>query len=406
MKIVICAVPYSPNLGDGVIYENIKQLLLERVPGAQVSALDIAGRDDYVKTGISKKSLVNKVPKRLRPYAVCTYFSLQYFLRWRRKWVSQLADADLVVVGGGQLLLDVHLNFPVKLFLLSKAVKAAGKSGKVAVFGVGVSKSMSSAGTGLTRRTWENLAPIQASTRDIASAQNLKLILGQPLDVKVTPDPGIYSQQTFAAFLPPRATGNVLGICISSPLELNQAGMEKQDYSERIGKYFQELAIQAVTLGYRVHLFTNGSPEDEAFKDALAAGLDPEIVNLPRPGVPSQLVANIGQCDCVIAHRLHANIVAYALDIPSIGLNWDSKVQSFFELTGRGRFFMPAPVPDVTRTFKLLYQALQVDGTGEKLRLTQQLTTEIAALLERSGLAGKVHAAEADSAARAVTAAA
>jgi len=406
MKIVICAVPYSPNLGDGVIYENIKQLLLERVPGAQVSALDIAGRDDYVKAGISKKSLVSKVPKLLRPYAVCTYFSLQYFLRWRRKWVSQLADADLVVVGGGQLLLDVHLNFPVKLFLLSKAVKAAGKSGKVAVFGVGVSKSMSSAGTGLTKRTWENLAPIQASTRDIASAQNLKLILGQPLDVKVTPDPGIYSQHTFAAFLPPRAIGNVLGICISSPLELNQAGMEKQDYSKRIGKYFQELAIQAVTLGYRVHLFTNGSPEDEAFKDGLAAGLDPEIVNLPRPGVPSQLVANIGQCDCIIAHRLHANIVAYALDIPSIGLNWDSKVQSFFELTGRGRFFMPAPVPDVTRTFKLLYQALQVDGAGEKLRLTQQLTTEIAALLERSGLAGKAPAPGPDPAARAVTAAA
>jgi len=406
MKIVICAVPYSPNLGDGVIYENIKQLLLERVPGAQVGALDIAGRDDYVTAGISKKSLVSKVPKLLRPYAVCTYFSLQYFLRWRRKWISQLADADLVVVGGGQLLLDVHLNFPVKLFLLSKAVKAAGKSGKVAVFGVGVSKSMSSAGTGLTKRAWENLAPIQASTRDIASAQNLKLILGQPLDVKVTPDPGIYSQQTFAAFLPPRAAGNVLGICISSPLELNQAGVEKQDYSERIGKYFQELAIQAVTLGYRVHLFTNGSPEDEAFKDALAAGLDPEIVNLPRPGTPSQLVANIGRCDCIIAHRLHANIVAYALDIPSIGLNWDSKVQSFFELTGRGRFFMPAPVPDVTRTFKLLYQALQVDGTGEKQRLTQQLTAEIAALLEHCGLAGRAPAPGPDAAARAVTAAA
>lgn len=408
MKIVICAVPYSPNLGDGVIYENIKQLLLERLPGAEVSALDIAGRDDYVKAGISKKSLVNKVPKLLRPYAVCTYFSLQYFLRWRSKWIAQLADADLIVVGGGQLLLDVHLNFPVKLFLLSKAVKAAGKSGKVAVFGVGVSKSMSSAGTGLIKRTWENLAPIQASTRDVASAQNLKLILAQPLEVKVTPDPGIYSQQTFAPFLPPRTAGNVLGICISSPLELNQAGVEKQDYSERIGKYFQELAQQATTLGYRVHLFTNGSPEDEAFKDALAAELDPEIVNLPRPGVPSQLVANIGQCDCIIAHRLHANIVAYALDIPSIGLNWDSKVQSFFELTGRGRFFIQAPVPDVTRTFKLLYQALQVDGTGEKVRLTQQLTTEIAALLERSGLAGKAFAPESepDQAGRAAAAAA
>ena len=391
MKIVICAVPYSPNLGDGVIYENIRQLLLERIPGAQVSALDIAGRDDFSVATVSKKSLINKVPKLLQPSAVCVYFGLQYVLRWRRKWIERLTGADLVMIGGGQLLLDVHLNFPVKLFLLSCVLKAMGKSGKVAVFGVGVSPSMSAAGTWLLRRTWCNLAPVYVSTRDSASAENLQRILARPLEVRVTPDPGIYSQQTFADFLPQRCRGNILGICISSPLELNQADMEKQDYGQRISAYFLELARQASASGYQVHLFTNGAPEDEALKDMLAADLGPGLVlNLPRPTLPAQLVANISRCDSIIAHRLHANIVAYSLDIPSIGLSWDSKVRSFFSLTGRDDFFMQESIPDVAGTLELLQQALRAGAGDEKTCLTQQLTVEISALLSDSGLTAKM----------------
>ncbi|WP_211464146.1 polysaccharide pyruvyl transferase family protein [Collimonas silvisoli] len=388
MKIVICAVPFSANLGDGVIYENIRELLLERLPNAHISALDIAGRDDFSVAAVSRKSLIHKVPKLLLPSAVCLYFALQYVLRWRRKWTERLAGADLVMIGGGQLLLDVHLNFPVKLFLLSCILKTVGKSGKVAVFGVGVSPSMSTAGTWLLRRTWRNLAPVYVSTRDSASAENLQRILARPLDVSVTPDPGVYSQQTFAAFLPQRGPGNILGICISSPLELNQSDLEKQDYGRRIGAYFLELARQASASGYQVHLFTNGAPEDEVFKNMLAADLSPgQVLNLPRPALPAQLVANISRCGGVIAHRLHANIVAYSLDIPSIGLSWDSKVQSFFSLTGRDDFFIRESIPDVAGTLKLLQHALQTGAGKEKSRLTQQLMAEISTLLNDSGLA-------------------
>jgi len=387
MKIVICAVPYSPNLGDGVIYENIRQLLLERVPGAQVSALDIAGRDDFSATSVSRKPLMHKVPKLVLPAAVCVYFGLKYVSGWRRKWMARLAGADLVIIGGGQLMLDVHLNFPVKLFLLSCILKTLGKSGKVAVFGVGVSPSMSAAGTWLLRRTWRNLAPVYVSTRDRESAENLQRILASPLDVGVTPDPGIYSQRTFAASLAQRSPGNILGICISSPLELNQSDMETQDYGRRIGAYFRELARQASAAGYRVHLFTNGAPEDEALKNKLAADLAPgQVLNLPRPALPSQLVVNISRCDSIIAHRLHANIVAYALDIPSIGLSWDSKVKSFFSLTGRDDFFIRESIPDAAGTLKLLRQALQTGANKEKDRLTQQLAVEISALLNVSGM--------------------
>ena len=387
MKIVICAVPFSPNLGDGVIYENIRQLLRERVPGARISALDIAGRDDFSVTDVSRKTLIHKVPKLLLPSAVCVYFGLKYALRWRRKWMERLAGADLVIIGGGQLMLDVHLNFPVKLFLLSCILKTLGKSGKVAIFGVGVSPSMSVAGTWLLRRTWRNLEPVYVSTRDSASAENLQYILAKPLDVGVTPDPGIYSQRTFAASLAQRSPGNILGICISSPLELNQSDVEKQDYGRRISAYFLELARQAFASGYRVHLFTNGAPEDEALKNKLAADLAPgQAVNLPRPALPSQLVTNISRCDSIIAHRLHANIVAYSLYIPSIGLSWDSKVRSFFSLTGRDDFFMRESIPDVAGTLKLLKKALQTAASKEKGRLTQQLAVQISALLNESGI--------------------
>ncbi|HWW04760.1 polysaccharide pyruvyl transferase family protein [Collimonas sp.] len=385
MKIVIAAVPFSPNLGDGIIYENIRQLMLEHMPNAQVSALDIAGRDDYEAPGVSRKTLISKVPKWSRPYLVCAYFSIQYFLRWRRKWLGQLADADLIVIGGGQLFLDVNLNFPIKLFLLSKTIKAAGKSGKVAILGVGVATTMSGAGTGLLRRTLANLAPVQISTRDSASAHNLQQILAAKLVVRVTPDPGIYSKQTYARSLPVRTPGEVLGICISSPLELNQLGSEGADYAQRIGLYFQQLARQAVEMGYRVLLFTNGSGDDETFKETLATDLDPNtVLSLPRPDLPAQLVANIANCDCIVAHRLHANIVAYALDIPSIGLSWDSKIKSFFKQTGRDRFFIPAPIPDVRRTLSLLDHARRSRATTKKPELTQQLTSEIAALLNAS----------------------
>jgi len=384
MKIVICAVPYSPNLGDGVIYENIRQLLTELAPAAQISALDIAGRESYDANTISRKPLINRVPGRLRPSVVCAYFCLQYWWRWRHKWAEQLSDADLIVIGGGQLFMDAHLNFPIKLFLLSRTIRAVGKSGKVAIFSVGVSKRMSNIGARLFQRAVRNMAPLRISARDMLSAEHMKKYLAVHSHICITPDPAIYSQRTYAqADLRPVA-GNVLGICISCPLEVNHGVKSEQAYGLKISEFFEKLARQATAAGYLVKLFTNGAPEDEAFKDALAAGLQTRgIVNVARANTPAQLVANIHGCDYVIAHRLHASIVAYALDIPAIGLNWDVKVKSFFELIGRSRFFIAAPIPDVADTIALLDHARASCGT-EKARLTLRLKKEISALLETS----------------------
>jgi hypothetical protein len=47
----------------------------------------------------------------------------------------------------------------------------------------------------------------------------------------------------------------------------------------------------------------------------------------------------------VVAHRLHACIVAVSYGRPVIGLGWDRKVESFFDEIGAPEAFAPAGTP-------------------------------------------------------------
>jgi polysaccharide pyruvyl transferase WcaK-like protein len=53
-----------------------------------------------------------------------------------------------------------------------------------------------------------------------------------------------------------------------------------------------------------------------------------------HPLKPKVLVKTISSFNCLISHRLHANIIAHSLHIPSIALSWDAKVQSYCDLIG------------------------------------------------------------------------
>ena len=53
---------------------------------------------------------------------------------------------------------------------------------------------------------------------------------------------------------------------------------------------------------------------------------------------PGELAHAIARFDCVLAHRLHACIVAYSYRIPAVGFAWDRKLDSFFAQCDRSRF--------------------------------------------------------------------
>lgn len=85
--------------------------------------------------------------------------------------------------------------------------------------------------------------------------------------------------------------------------------------------------------GYRWQIFTTGWPSDMKFAINLINYLNKDI-NLseklvPSPATPLQLIDTISNYEGVIAGRLHANIVSYSLDIPSIGIVWNDKLNFF-----------------------------------------------------------------------------
>ena len=105
--------------------------------------------------------------------------------------------------------------------------------------------------------------------------------------------------------------------------------------------FFRDLAAAIVDAGHRVTLFCNGAEEDRAALDAVIA--DPGVAAMvltgvvslaPPPATPRDLALTIAGMKAVVAHRLHACIVAWSYGLPVVGLGWDRKVESFFASVG------------------------------------------------------------------------
>jgi polysaccharide pyruvyl transferase WcaK-like protein len=112
---------------------------------------------------------------------------------------------------------------------------------------------------------------------------------------------------------------------------------------ERTTAWFADLVGQLDARGWRVRLFTNGSPEDatyaaRAWPRLAAAAKGQTLEPAAKFGRPAELAAFISGMDLVMAHRMHACICAYAYGLPQIGFAWDVKLQSFFESVGRGEY--------------------------------------------------------------------
>lgn len=131
-----------------------------------------------------------------------------------------------------------------------------------------------------------------------------------------------------------------------------------EDYgSELITKKYQlefwlEIIINLEKAGYEWQIFTNGLHEDYCAAMELLEYLgldDSDRYIAKRPAEGLELVKIISEYKGIIAPRLHANIIAYSLSVPSIGLVWNEKLKQFGETIGYPeRFIYPENMNAVT----------------------------------------------------------
>lgn len=353
-RIALLNVKYSPNLGDGLLSECLEAELARTfqtiAPGTEVFSIDLAGRRAYPAIAPSRRAamigLLEALPAALRRLATRTALTVLVHLRLQRHVRMRLAGCDAVVLGGGNLLTDADLNFPMKI--AGALQQAARLRLPVAVYGVGANRQWSVAAKRLFGRALQSARLAYAAVRDSRSQSAWRDLL-VPQGVRpaaLSGDPGLLASCHFPR--PPLPFDAPLaGLCVTAPMALRyhatgpEAGTAA-DARPALDAWYGTAARALVEAGFRVALFTNGSPEDRDYLAAMGpawilAAKGPVTMTNPFAD-PAEMIRFIAGCQLIVAHRMHACIAAHSFAIPTIGLRWDVKLDSFFALAGRGTF--------------------------------------------------------------------
>jgi len=344
-KIVVFAVRYSANLGDGIISDCIEHTISALRPDAEVVHIDLAGRSAFRQVIFKQRDLALKVLPCLPLFLRQRIMQIVLGRKLRKlapDWRKALQDADLAIIGGGQLFSDADLNFPLKIALAAKLCKS--ENIPLAIYGVGAARGWTAKGKALFGQlAAENL--IHIAVRDANSQAALRAQMPRlAIPIEIVPDPAVIAQSCFGPApeqIAKQAAGRV-GICITAGEVLKYHADTSLVGADDTVQLFKDLILNLAKRGKTASVFTNGAQEDEAALRSICAHA--KIAPLLQDGTlarfapfqtPRELAQAISAHAVIVGHRLHANIVAYANSIPSVGLGWDRKVQSFFEMTQR-----------------------------------------------------------------------
>ncbi len=332
---------YSENVGDGVIYDCIAELMRER--GICVIPGDLSLRSGYRNKGQEKKEGEKvSILRRVVRYPVRSSLNVRRSInaikwavvgrsRFIRRYKDLIEGCDGVIIGGGQIIVDRQLYFPLAI----SAVASMARDAKipVAVFSCGVDESQGKVARLLYRRLLQSVQYI--SVRDKSSAVACSLI-DKSKPVEVHPDVGFLASQTYN--VPPTTCEKVLGINIMPYATVASFpsfgdGHSKSKYLE----FWWKTVNCAIAGGWTVKIMTNGaSADDDAALAVYAPFLEDKRVSLlPCPKNPESLTIMLQGVEALIASRMHAGIVAYSLGKRVIPLVWDDKVENVWSEADR-----------------------------------------------------------------------
>lgn len=339
MKYVIAAVPFSDNLGDGVIADNLVSFL-RRSNITDIELCDISYRHE-VSTFKNKESTMEyflKFPQFIRQLIVLLFFSLKYFRVGRKYLHTKLVNCDRLLIGGGQLISDVDLNFPLKLYFLIKMAEKFDVETKIVA--VGVANKWNWLSKRLMKRVLTSPTIVNIAVRDELSKINLQQHFNI-FNVEILPDPALMSTlvSEYKNDNDNKSLEKVVGFGVADIEGLNYSSDIVNTHNDNDIKYIASIVKKNNSAGIKVALFTNGASEDERFlHESIIPMLKKEGLiysYIDRCKTPTELVEKISGFDFVVAYRLHANIIASSFKIPYYAIGWDNKVISFFKSQNR-----------------------------------------------------------------------
>ena len=150
------------------------------------------------------------------------------------------------------------------------------------------------------------------------------------------PDPAVFCDRIFRRFS--RKADAPRGRKLIGVFVLRERGFEdnRMPFShDQVTAFYHELYRELEKRGYESRFMTSGHFADEATLEKLVLQYGvPRKKSVMCMLSPEQLFSEISDCDGVISCRLHPSIIAYSCRIPSVGLQWNSKVPGFYDSMG------------------------------------------------------------------------
>ncbi|QEQ95988.1 polysaccharide pyruvyl transferase family protein [Neptunomonas concharum] len=377
-KIVLITAKYSDNLGDGVIADNVRYILSSKIGGSfEVVDLDMSGRRGYSKIGgVSKiKNIALNMPYILRTILVILKWNFVDKRRIKSYLNSEkILDGEVkIVFGGGQVIHDNNLSFPLKLNFIISYAESRGVD--VGFIGCGVGRKSSWYGEFLLKRALSRPCVTSVFLRDSSSVEqfNRRFSNSGVLLAQGTYDPAFYSAEAYS--INEKSVAGRVGIGIACPNDLQaSAGKDFRFDKDILKENFIRLAELLIEFGYDVLFYTNGSYDDEKYLSFVLEGT--KYKRIVRPSSPYELVQTIAQFSCVVSHRLHSSIIARSLGLKSVGLTWDKKVESFYDDIAQKDFCVKGDIFSPDDVFNLIKRAINlpiIDITEYKRKIEAQL---------------------------------
>jgi polysaccharide pyruvyl transferase WcaK-like protein len=363
-KIVICGEVESSNLGDTVIAHSFSHIIQELVPIATIQFLDMSLRK-FSQPAPGQNTRLERLFWRM-VRRTCSR-EVEATLWWWFKVKSQryvqyqqiLQGATALFIGGGNLLADNQFNFPLKIYGIAQCARQMGIP--VYYYGCGVNAHWSGVARQLYKQVLSQARSI--AVRDPVSASRLAQNVPSITDkLSVVWDVAVHCGEAYGVTQQGNAIAIGLGICAPSVLARHTWDDSRGFFQdETLIQFWVSIAQALSAQNLPFQFFINGSPSDRQFANQVvervaAAGIPVRPVLAPTHS--EELVRIISSFKAIVAFRLHACIIAYALGIPSVGLKWDTKVESFFQQCQRSSYCLDSHQTSPPQLIEKLLQAI------------------------------------------------
>lgn len=342
-KILLVGLPYDTNIGDQVIFECTKQLIRNIVKQSDAEAefvdLDMFARTCYADPRTAFRRTPGFIFRRF-------FYAFFYFKYRHQKLDTYVLETELatriseidwdsigaIVFAGGGIIKYKYQDF----YTCIDTITAIAEERHIPVMfsAVGIEGYEETDEHCLRIKNSINRSCVKTvTTRDDINTLKQNYITNRQIECAQVSDPACSVSRLFPDVhrerTPdvPKVIG--LGICRDQLFRDNDVDFSKASQLQ----LWKELYNGLTKMGYRCRLFTNGQPYDEEFaKEVLRhLKLDRDAL-LEHPVSAEDLIDRILQFDATIVCRLHASIISYSYNIPTVGIIWNDKQKMFGEL--------------------------------------------------------------------------